>query len=67
MDPTNVLETSLEPVSRSLNADAARKLIELRAPEPMQQQPNLAKLPSSLINQSQSESQSESIPIPNFD
>lgn len=35
MDATNVLETSLEPVSRSLNADAARKLLKLRAPDAM--------------------------------
>ena len=37
MDATNVLETSLGPVSRSLNATAAKKLLDLRAPELLQQ------------------------------
>ncbi len=40
MDATNVLEASLEPVSRSLNADAARKLLKLRAPVAMERRIN---------------------------
>jgi hypothetical protein len=33
----NVLEASLEPVGRSLNSEAARKLLELQAPTLLQE------------------------------
>jgi hypothetical protein len=33
----NVLEASLEPVGRSLNREAARKLLDLKAPSELQE------------------------------